>query len=167
MCEFYSRFGKTIFTAIRHSNIYGPHDKFDLERSHVLGASVTKVLTAVDGTVTIWGSGEEARDLLYISDLVDLVEKIVDLQKTPYELYNAGSGDAVSINNLVQTIIDASGRTLSIEHDLEKPSINTSLCLDTTKVRQQLGWAPKVSIAEGIRRTIDWWRENPPADLTG
>ena len=57
MCEFFSRIGETKFTAIRHSNIYGAHDKFDLERSHVFGATVTKVMTAKD-KVTVWGTGE-------------------------------------------------------------------------------------------------------------
>ena len=64
MCEFYARLGTTRYTAIRHSNIYGPHDKFDLERSHVFGATVTKAMTAADGRIVVWGSGEEARDLL-------------------------------------------------------------------------------------------------------
>ncbi len=64
MCEFYARLGVTKHTVIRHSNIYGPHDKFDLERSHVFGATVTKVMAATDGKVTVWGSGEGARDLL-------------------------------------------------------------------------------------------------------
>ena len=163
MCEFYSRSGSTKFTAIRHSNVYGPHDKFDLERSHVMGASVTKVLSATGGTVTVWGAGSEARDVLYVADLVELVERVIDRQQSPFELYNAGLGRAVTINELVQSIIDASGRGLSIEHDLTRPSIQTSLCLDTAKAKSQLGWAPKVSLADGIRRTIDWWRENPPA----
>ncbi|HLI20074.1 MAG TPA: NAD-dependent epimerase/dehydratase family protein, partial [Stellaceae bacterium] len=66
MCEFYSRLGVTRHTVIRHSNIYGPYDKFDLERSHVFGATVTKVMTAEDGAIQVWGSGEEARDLLYV-----------------------------------------------------------------------------------------------------
>ena len=89
MCEFYARLGVTKHTVIRHSNIYGPHDKFDLERSHVFGATVTKVMTAADGKITVWGSGEEARDLLYVDDLVDFVERAVERQSVPYALYNS------------------------------------------------------------------------------
>ena len=74
MCEFYSRICSTKYTAIRHSNIYGPHDKYDLERSHVFGATVTKVMSADDGKITVWGTGEEARDLLYVQDLIDFVD---------------------------------------------------------------------------------------------
>ena len=64
MCEFYSRLKRTKYTAIRHSNIYGPYDKYDLERSHVFGATMTKVMTSTNGKIVVWGSGEEERDLL-------------------------------------------------------------------------------------------------------
>jgi nucleoside-diphosphate-sugar epimerase len=162
MCEFYARLGVTKHTVIRHSNIYGPHDKFDLERSHVFGATVTKVMTAADGKITVWGSGEEARDLLYVGDLVDFVERAVDRQPVPYALYNAGYGHAVSINDVVAKIVAASGRSLRIEHDLSKPTIKTSLSLDCAKAARELDWRPRTSLDEGIRRTIDWWRANVP-----
>lgn len=162
MCEFYARLGVTKHTVIRHSNVYGPHDKFDLERSHVFGATVTKVMTARDGAVHVWGEGEEARDLLYVGDLVDFVERAVDRQSAPYALYNVGCGRAVSVNQLVGKIIAASGRSLRVEHDLTKPSIKTSLYLDCRKAEEELGWTPKTPLEEGIRVTLDWWRNNPP-----
>jgi nucleoside-diphosphate-sugar epimerase len=158
MCEFYARLGVTKHTVIRHSNIYGPHDKFDLERSHVFGATVTKVMTATDGKITVWGSGEEARDLLYVDDLVDFVARAVERQTAPYALYNAGSGHAVSIKELVAKIVAASGRGLHVEHDLSKPTIKTSLSLDCAKAARELDWRPRISLDEGIRRTIDWWQ---------
>ena len=74
MCEFFSRQGRNKYTVLRHSNIYGPHDKFDLEKSHVFGATMTKVMTADQENLVVWGKGEEARDLLYISDLLRFVE---------------------------------------------------------------------------------------------
>ena len=73
MCEFFSRLGKTKHTVLRHSNMYGPHDKYDLEKSHVFGATVTKVMNSTDGKVNVWGTGEEKRDLLYVGDLVDFI----------------------------------------------------------------------------------------------
>ena len=77
MCEFYSRISKTKYTAIRHSNIYGPYDKYDLERSHFFGATITKVLTEKGDKISVWGDGSEERDLLYVSDLVDFVETVI------------------------------------------------------------------------------------------
>ncbi len=162
MCEFFSQIGKTRFTAIRHSNIYGPHDKFDLERSHVFGATVTKVLTARNGRITVWGTGEEARDLLYVDDLADFVEAAITYQRTPYALYNCGSGQAVSIKDLVHQIVQASGQALRIEHDLTQPTIKTSLSLDCSKAERELGWTVKTPLQEGIARTIQWWRAHPP-----
>jgi nucleoside-diphosphate-sugar epimerase len=83
MCEFYSTLGKTKYTAIRHSNIYGPYDKFDLERSHVFGATITKVMTAKK-EIIVWGKGHEKRDLLYIDDLVNFVKLVILKQKNNY-----------------------------------------------------------------------------------
>ena len=163
MCEFYASLGVTRYTAIRHSNIYGPHDKFDLERSHVFGATVTKVMTADDGKITVWGSGEEERDLLYVDDLVDFVTAAMDRQDAPFGLYNCGAGRSVAIKDLVAKIVDGSGRSLRVEHDLSQPTIKTTLSVDCAKAREELGWEPRTSLDDGIARTIDWWRQNPPA----
>ena len=82
MCEFYARLGPTRYTVVRHSNIYGPFDKFDLDRSHVFGATITKVLTAPEhGQVVVWGDGSEVRDLLYVDDLVAFVKQATSTAK--------------------------------------------------------------------------------------
>jgi nucleoside-diphosphate-sugar epimerase len=160
MCEFFAGLGVTRHTVFRHSNMYGPHDKYDLERSHVFGATITKTMTAKDGKLVVWGTGEEARDLLYVDDLVDAVERAIDRQRDAYKLYNVGAGHAVSIKDLVHKIVGASGRDLKIEHDLSQPTIKTSLSVDCTKAREELGWEPRVPLDEGIKRTIAWWRAN-------
>ena len=105
MCEFYSRLNQNKYTLIRHSNIYGPYDKFDLEKSHVLGASINKVVNNKKNKVTIWGNGKESRDLLYVSDLVRFVDLAIKNQKNKFELYNVGLGKLISINDLVRKII--------------------------------------------------------------
>jgi GDP-L-fucose synthase len=160
MCEFFASLGVTRHTVIRHSNIFGPHDKFDLERSHVLGATVTKAMTATDGRMVVWGKGEEARDLLYVDDLVDFVARALDHQREPFALYNCGSGQATKIKDLVRRIVAASGRSLAIEHDLTKPSIETSVHLNCRKAERELGWQPKTSLAEGLQKTVAWWKQN-------
>lgn len=160
MCEFYAGQGRTRYTVIRHSNIYGPWDKYDLARSHVFGATVTKVLTNTDGRLIIWGSGEEARDLLHVDDLVEFVQLALAKQDAAFRLYNAGLGEMVSVRHLAEMIIAASGRRLSIEHDLTKPTIKTSLCLDCSKAARELGWRPQIALADGIARTLDWYRQN-------
>lgn len=159
LCEFYSRLGDTRFTAIRHSNIYGPFDKYDLERSHVFGATVTKVMQAAD-KVTVWGTGEESRDFLHADDLCRFVELALEKQTGKFGLYNCGSGVAVPVKELVQKVIEASGKKLEIEYDLTAPTIPTSLSLDCAKAQRELGWKSEVSLSYGINKTVKWWKEN-------
>ncbi len=160
MCEFYSRLGNTKYTVIRHSNIYGPYDKFDLDKSHVFAATITKVMASRNGKIEIWGQGDEERDLLYISDLVNFVDIVIDKQTEKFELYNVGYGSSISIKNLVNKIMACSGKDIKIEYDLSRPTIKTKLCLNISKARNSLGWSPKVSLEEGIQRTIDWYKSN-------
>lgn len=168
MCEFYARLGRTRHTVIRHSNIYGPHDKFDLERSHVFGATVTKTMLA-DKEVTVWGTGEERRDLLHVDDLARFVELAIERQGTPFGLYNCGLGSSISVRELVDQVVAASGKRLAIRHDLSQPSIPFDLTLDCARAKAELDWEPRIGLAEGIERTIRWWQENvgpamsPPA----
>lgn len=159
MCEFFASISDTRFTVIRHSNIYGPHDKFDLERSHVFGATLSKVMTATD-KIVVWGSGEEARDVLHVDDLVRFVELAIARQSASYKLFNCGWGRAVSVNEIVATMLRVAQKKMRIEHDLSKPSIKTSLCLDCSLAMSELGWEPAVSLENGIKKTIEWWRAN-------
>jgi GDP-L-fucose synthase len=158
MCEFFSRLGVTKHTVIRHSNVFGPHDKFDLERSHVLGATVTKAMTSQTGAITVWGTGEEARDLIYVDDLVEFVERAIERQTMAYGMLHASAGQAIRIKDLVARIVAASGRALRIEHDPAGPTIKTSFALDNRRAHEVLGWRPKVSLDEGVHRTVEWWR---------
>jgi len=160
MCKFYAGFGKTKHTVIRHSNLYGPHDKYDLEKSHVTGATITKVMTSNNGIVNVWGTGEEARDLLYVEDFISFIEAALSEQKNNYELYNVGIGQAIKIKHLVEKVIKCSGRDLAIKHDLSKPTVPTSLFLDCTKAKKELGWTPNYTLDEGLKKTIEWYREN-------
>jgi len=159
MCEFFSRLGRTKHYAIRHSNIYGPHDKYDLESSHVFGATVNKVLSKDSDIVAMWGDGSEKRDLLYISDLVSAVEKIITTNdKSPFSLFNIGSGKAVSVKEIVNKILDISGvNGKRIVFEQSKPTVKTSVALDCSKAKQVLGWHPKVSLEAGIKKTILWY----------
>jgi GDP-L-fucose synthase len=160
MCEFYSRLGKTKHTVIRHSNMYGPYDKYDLEKSHVFGATITKVMTSEDGKVNVWGIGEEKRDLLYVSDLVDFIDLALNKQTTPYELFNVGIGEGIRIKDLISKIIHYSGRDLEIVHDLSKPSLPTSLFLDCSRAEELLDWKPKHTLDNGIIKTLNWYKDN-------
>ncbi len=166
MCEFYARLGQTRFTVIRHTNIYGPHDKFDLVKSHVFGATVAKVMQAQDPKIIVWGDGSEKRDLLYVDDLMDFVHKAIVHQSTPYELVNVGSGQAISIKDLVQSIIDASNKKLFIEFDTSKPTIPFELSVNIDHARKHFDWSPKTSLEERIRKSLEWYDSTYSARIT-
>ena len=160
LCEFYGKLGRSQYSVLRHSNIYGPHDKYDLDRAHVCGATITKVMEASD-KISVWGEGKEVRDLLYVSDLVDCVEKMIDNPgDKPFRLYNVGAGTGVAIRDLVKNVIDVSGKKLDIEYDTSKPSIPTKVVLDCSKIKNELGWEPKVSLKEGLGKSISWYKEH-------
>jgi GDP-L-fucose synthase len=159
MCEFYAGISATKFTAIRHSNMYGAHDKYDLERSHVFGATVTKVMSAKD-KIVVWGTGEEERDLLHVDDLVRFVELAIAKQPENYRLYNCGYGQAIPIKELVQKIVHHSAKDLKIEHDLSQPTIKTSLFLDCSLAKRELGWEAQIDLDTGIQNTLAWWKAN-------
>ncbi len=159
MCEFYAGLNRTKHTVIRHSNIYGPHDKFDLEHSHVFGATVTKVMQAKNA-VAVWGTGEEERDLLHVDDLVRFVSMAIEKQNNSYELVNVGSGKVVSVKELVKNMIKLSGRRLRIDFDRNQPTIKTSICLDSAYAGEIYGWEPQVDLSDGIAMTLDWYRRN-------
>ena len=89
IAKFYSMLSDTKFTIIRHSNIYGPYDKYDLDKSHVFGATITKVMRAKD-SLEVWGTGNEIRDFLYTEDLISFIKLVIKKQKTKYEIYNCG-----------------------------------------------------------------------------
>jgi len=160
MSQFYAKIGNAKYTAIRHSNIYGPYDKYDLEKSHVFGATVAKVETAKDGKVVVWGNGSEERDLLYVDDLTRFIDLALQKQTSKFELINVGYGKSVSIAKLVQLIIDQSKKKLVIEYDRTKPSIAFKLALNIERAKNLYGWSPNVSLEEGIDKSLAWYREN-------
>ena len=159
MCEFYSRIGPTQYMAIRHSNVYGPFDKYDLERSHVFGATVTKVMTAPEnGKIVVWGDGSEERDLIHVDDLIAFIDKILLLQGSPFELINVGRGESISVRSLIEKIVKHSGKSLVIEFDRTKPNIPFKLSLNIERAKTFYQWEPRISLDEGIAKTLEWYR---------
>lgn len=159
MCEFYAGIAGTKYTTIRHAHIYGPHDKFDLERSHLFGSMVTKIMTGKD-KMTLTGTCEEANDYLYIDDLMYFIEAAIAKQTSQYRLYNAGSGIATTTAELTRKILQHAGKNLIIEPDLSHLTNKSCVALDCTLAKNELGWTPQVDLDSGIRKTLSWWREN-------
>lgn len=160
LCHFFSGFNKTRFTIIRHSNNYGPFDKFNIAKGHVFSATVEKVMSPLNGRIVVWGNGHEKRDFLHVFDLVNFIELAIKYEIAGSPVFNVGSGRLLSVKELVEKINLISGKNLPIDYDLRKSSIQTNIALDTTRAKELLGWEPKIDIDEGIRQTIDWYLKN-------
>ena len=161
LCEFYSRLGRTKHTVVRHSNTYGPYDKYDLEKSHMFGATITKVMQATDGdAITVWGDGLTERDLVYVDDVVDFIISAIERQESSYELVNVSYGRSFSVKEIVEKIIAFSGKSLNMKFDLSKPSINTKLVLNNDLAYSRFGWRPSHTIDAGIEKTIAWYKNS-------
>lgn len=159
MCDFYSRLGDTKFTAFRHSNVYGPYDKFDLDKCHVVPAFINKVANA-DKELEIWGTGKAKRDVIYIRDLIEFIDCCIKNQENSYELFNCGAGDAYPILELARTIMGVQNKELEIHMDETKPDIPTTVILDCAKAQRLLGWKCKTKLVDGLRETCEWYINN-------
>jgi len=144
---------------VRPANVYGPYDNFDPENAMVIPSLIKRCLDG-ENPFSVWGDGSEERDLLYVDDLVNFIELAINKQEKSYELYNVGLGKATSVSSLVKKIKEEAGSNAKIKYDITKPTIKTTLCLDTEKAKRKLEWEPKISLDEGIKKTIDWYKEN-------
>lgn len=140
------------------TNMYGERDCFDDHRSHVIPALIKRFLAAGD-SVTVWGTGSATRDFLYAGDAA---RGLMTLAEQGHGAVNLGSGREVSIRELVGLIADATGYAGAIRWDTAKPDGQPRRLLDITKARA-LGWEPEVGLEEGLKRTVEWWRETSGA----
>ena len=142
---------------VRPYNVYGPRDDFNLETAPVVPSQIRKILDAKD-KVIVWGDGEQTRSFTYVDDEVDGM--MLAVEKSPNaEAFNIAAEEEIKIKDLVAMIIRLSGKNLETEYDLSKPTGSPRRCADISKARSMLGYEPKVSLEEGIKRTMDWYRK--------
>lgn len=154
------QFGKD-FVSLMPTNLYGPNDNYDLHTSHVLPAMIRKFHEAkinAAATVTLWGSGSPMREFLHVHDLADAV---VFALENPFSenLYNIGTGVDLTIKELAQLIQKTVGFEGEIIWDSSKPDGTPRKLMDVSKMANQ-GWKAKISLAEGIQSTYNWFLEN-------
>jgi len=140
------------------SNIYGIGDNFDSKNGHVLPAMMTKFNNSDGKSVTFWGDGTPMREFLYSDDLADACLFAMDKFENA-ELINVGSGDNISIKELSATVAAVVGYHGEIEWDTSRPNGTPNRPLDCSKMNQ-LGWKPKHTLYEGLKKTYQWFIEN-------
>jgi GDP-L-fucose synthase len=167
LCQAYARQYEANFISAMPTNIYGPGDNFDLEKSHVLPALIRKVHEAKvskRSEVTIWGTGTPRREFLHADDLADALRFLLENYDSP-EIVNVGYGEDVTIHDLVQIIARVIGLDIKIEFDVSKPDGTPRKLLDSSRL-QALGWQPRISLEEGIQQTYHWLLQSG-AELKG
>ena len=150
------------FVMVFPVNLYGPHDNFDLEDSHVIPAMVRKFVEAdLAGVpkVVLWGDGSPTREFLFVEDAalgIVLATECYD----GADPVNLGAGFEISMRDLANEIKTAVGYRGEIEWDTSKPNGQPRRMLDVTRAKERFGFTAQTTFAEGLRKTIAWYRDN-------
>lgn len=161
LCEYYNKQYGTKFIAVMPTNLYGPHDNFDLESSHVIPALLVKIYNAYKNNSTqceVWGTGNPLREFLHVDDLAQAVLLLMNT----YEengIVNIGSGQDLSIRELVTMIKNIIGYQGEIVWKSTQPD-GTPRKLLNIDILTSMGWQPNISLVEGIRDTVVWCKAN-------
>jgi GDP-L-fucose synthase len=161
LCEYYNKQYGTHFIAVMPTNLYGPNDNFDLESSHVIPALLVKMYNAYktqNPQCEVWGTGNPLREFLHVDDL----SRAVILLMNTYEgdsIVNIGSGTDLTIRELVMLIKNLIGYEGEIVWKSSQPD-GTPRKLLNIDILNSMGWAPQISLEDGLRATIGWCREN-------
>lgn len=148
-------------TSFRMFNVYGPRQSLTNPYQGVMAIFIGNVLR--NDPITIFGDGKQARDFVYIEDVIDIWIKAIDAKKSFGKVFNIGYGKKVAINTLVTTIIKACGKnpkTYPVYHKSQRPGDQRFMEADMTLFKQTFGQTPSTTLAKGLSSTIEWARQN-------
>lgn len=140
---------------IRTSNIYGPYDRFDDQKSHVIPALVKRALSG-ETPFTVWGNGSTVRDFIFVDDLVEGVLRVLNGYCIADPI-NISNGSPVTIGELVTTVLDVCNHQAPILFDQDKPTAVPYRVLDNTKCHTLLGEFARTTLKSGLQATVDWY----------
>lgn len=144
----------------RASNIYGPGAKFNPSTSHFIPALIRKAVQ-LDDPYEIFGNPEVVRDVIYADDFGDAVANLLLNEDVIFDIFNIGSQAEVTVGQVADLCLKHAGhQPREIRHVGKQGAVVEFRALDCSKLRDVLHWNPSIDIDEGIRRTMDWWREN-------
>jgi GDP-L-fucose synthase len=161
LCRFYAEKLKNGMSTVvvRPSNIYGPYDDFDFATSHVMSATIRKVVDR-HNPIQVWGTGKDVRDLIYIDDFIDALALAAEKIET-FDPVNIASGTGYNIKEILRICLEEDGYPdATVEFDATKPSMIPVRLIDTAKAERILGFKARTGIREGIRKTLSWYRKN-------
>jgi len=141
-------------------NLYGPRDNFEPQTSHVIPALIKKCFDAIENKedrILVWGTGKPTREFLYVEDAAEGILLATE-KYNKSEPINLGAGFEISIKDLVKLIAKLTGFKGKIVWDTTKPDGQPRRCLDTSKAEKEFGFKARTSFAEGLEKTIHWYR---------
>lgn len=144
------QFGRD-YVVVMPTNLYGPGDNYDLEKSHVLPAMMRKFITAKSNNlnkVELWGSGNPRREFLHVDDLAEACFHILN-QKNEYSMINVGTGDDISIKELAEMIKEVTGYKGELIWNTKKPDGTPRKLLEVSRIKNK-GWKPKIDLLDGL-----------------
>jgi GDP-L-fucose synthase len=142
---------------LRPSNIYGPGDKFEFERSHVTPALIRKVIER-HNPLEVWGTGNDVRDLIYVDDCVEAIMLAAE-KLNAYTALNVASGTSCSVKQILNTILDLENcRDIKVVFDPSKPTMIPVRLVDVSKAEKLLGFRAKTDLRTGLQKTITWYK---------
>jgi GDP-L-fucose synthase len=144
------------------ANLYGPHDNFDLEDSHVIAAMVRKFVEAADRgepQVVLWGTGNPTREFLYVDDAARALLLMAERYDRS-DPVNIGTGQETSIRALAETIAAATGFEGEIVWDTSRPDGQPRRALDVSRAEREFGFRAEVPLEDGIKRTVEYYRQH-------
>lgn len=159
LCDAYRREYGMDFLSAMPTNLYGPGDNFDPLTSHVIPAMIRKFCDARErgsDAVTLWGSGAPLREFLYVEDLAEACLILMEHVSEEGPI-NIGSEEEISIADLAARIAVVAGYSGEIVWDKTMPDGAPRKTIDSSRIRRE-GWKPRVRLAEGLSRTVAWYR---------
>ncbi len=142
----------------RGTAVFGPYDNFNLETCHVIPALIKRILVGEDPLV-VWGSPNVVRDFLYIKDFAKGALLVLENGES-MRPYNVGYGSTINIGQIVNTILKVTGKTPKVEWDNSKPTTIPFRSCSTDRIKKELGFKPNYTFEQGIKETVDWFKEN-------
>jgi GDP-L-fucose synthase len=146
------------------TNLYGPGDSYNPDRSHVVAALVRKWVeadTAKAPSIEVWGTGKPVREFIYVEDCADAIVMAAETYDDASMPLNLGTGIGTSIRELTETINAVSGYKGKLVWNTDKPDGAAMKVLDVTRMKGVLdGWTPPTSLRDGLAKTIAWYRAN-------
>jgi GDP-L-fucose synthase len=148
-------------TILLPANLYGPHDNFNLETSHVVPALIRKFIEARDNnseSVEVWGSGKATREFLYVEDAVKAIIDAINCKESGP--FNLGTGKETSVKELVETISELVGFKGNIVWDSTRPDGQPKRFYNMDKFKDSFGYVPDTKLKDGLTKTIEWYESN-------